>query len=87
MDEFRIYQTDPRNLSDAEYATAHALQEVMRAEKSPDDPPMPYDEMVLSMRNIPAFVEVTVWAVMDDTLTMRPQRRSHIAGATARAHR
>jgi GNAT superfamily N-acetyltransferase len=67
MDELRIYETDPRHLSDTEYTAVHALNEVLRSERNPDDPPMPYDEMVRGMRNIPAFLDVTAWAVMDDT--------------------
>jgi len=60
---WHIKPFDVRNASEAEYRAANELQNTMRAETLPDDPPIPLDEKIRSFQNIPAFVGVHAWAV------------------------
>lgn len=62
---FEIKQIDPRNASDQEYAAMNAFSNRIRAEMLPDDPPIPLDEAIRGWRNIPAFVDVIAWGVVD----------------------
>jgi GNAT superfamily N-acetyltransferase len=39
---------------------------LLRHERLPDDPPVPLDEMVQGMKNIPSFVEVKMWCAWDE---------------------
>jgi len=61
--EFEIKLFDPRNATDAEYAAANVFNNRMRAERLPDDPPVPFDEAVRGWRNIPAYVTVEAWGI------------------------
>ncbi|MBI5649590.1 MAG: GNAT family N-acetyltransferase [Chloroflexi bacterium] len=58
-----IKSFDPRNASDAELALLNDLQNQIRAERLPDDPPIPRDEAIRGARHIPPFVNVSAWAV------------------------
>ena len=62
---FEIKSVDPRTASDADLAAANVIQNKIRAERLPDDPPIPLSEAIQNARNIPGFVDVTAWAVWD----------------------
>lgn len=63
MDTLPIEPVDPRNASDREYALANVFANRMRAERDPDDPPIPLDEAVIGWRNTPDAFVLSNWAV------------------------
>ncbi len=52
-----------RKASQEEYAAMNRMNNVIRAEIYPDDPPMPIEEYCSSMQNIPEYNDVKFWAV------------------------
>jgi GNAT superfamily N-acetyltransferase len=54
---------DLRAASEREYAALNAFQNRMRAERLPDDPPVPLDEQVRGWQNRPPFWELFTWAI------------------------
>ncbi|RPI84332.1 MAG: GNAT family N-acetyltransferase [Chloroflexi bacterium] len=57
-------QIQPFNIKEAtqaEYAAMNRHNNRMRRERLPDDPPIPMDEMISSMQNLPDFVDVKMW--------------------------
>jgi mycothiol synthase len=63
---WHITPFDVRNASAAEYRAANELDNRIRAEYLPDDPPIPLDEQTRDFQNIPAFVDVYAWGVWND---------------------
>ncbi|HET6781005.1 MAG TPA: GNAT family N-acetyltransferase [bacterium] len=62
----RIQPFDPRWANDREIAALNTFRNVMRLERSPDDPPMPLEEEAQRIRNTPAFVVLHAWGVWND---------------------
>ncbi|RIH84302.1 Acetyltransferase (GNAT) family protein [Calidithermus terrae] len=60
-----IRPIDLRQASEAEYLALHAFQNRMRAEAQPDDPPVPFEERMATLRNLPPVVRVWVWTVWE----------------------
>lgn len=58
---------DPRNAGDKEYQCESEFRNSIRHEELPDDPPIPLEEHIQGWKNIPAFVEVEVHVVWDET--------------------
>ncbi len=58
----KIKLFDIRNATQAEYRAANELQNRIRAERLPDDPPIPVEEMIANFQNIPSFMQVAAWA-------------------------
>ena len=52
-----------RTASQAEYAALGDFLNRMRAERLPDDPPMPLSERIADWQNMPPNIEVSSWAV------------------------
>ncbi|MBI3741062.1 MAG: GNAT family N-acetyltransferase [Chloroflexi bacterium] len=65
MNDFPIIRFDLKAARDTEYRAANALSNQLRAERLPDDPPIPLDEEIRNWQNIPPFVEVHAWSVWD----------------------
>jgi len=61
----RIEQIDVRHATDAQYAAINELSNVMRLERTPDDPPMPLDEEVRRLQNVPPVVALRGWVAWD----------------------
>lgn len=59
----RIEAIDLRAASDRDYAAVNVFLNRMRAERLPEDPPVPLDEEIRRFRNIPPFVDVLPWIV------------------------
>lgn len=55
-----ITELDVRQSTDEELARLNTFANILRKESRPDEPPMPLEMLVASVRNIPSFVEV--WA-------------------------
>ncbi|MER3442634.1 MAG: hypothetical protein C4333_00300 [Meiothermus sp.] len=58
-----IRPIDLRQAGEAEYLALHAFQNRMRAETQPDDPPVPFEERMATLCNLPPVVKVWVWTV------------------------
>lgn len=57
---------DLKRASPQEYAAANTFYNRMRAERLPDDPPMPLDEEIRRLQSIPPVVDVLVWSVWNE---------------------
>ncbi len=58
-----IQPFDLRAASEREYDLLNGFYNRVRAERQPDDPPIPTDEQIRGWQNIPPFGEVFAWAV------------------------
>jgi len=56
-----IKKFDFKNASDDEYAALHKYRNLIRAERLPDDPPIPIEESIQGLKNIPDFVKMKPW--------------------------
>jgi len=57
----RIERIDIRKATEQQYTAYNAFLNVMRAERLPDDPPIPLEEDMRRWRTIPNFLDVSVW--------------------------
>lgn len=62
---FTIHFFDLKTASDQEYALLSEFSNRMRLERQPDDPPIPLEENTQSWRNIPPFVDVYLWTILN----------------------
>ncbi len=60
-----IRQYDLKSLNRAELEAITEFSNTMRAERLPDDPPVPLEEIQARMTHIPEFVKVHAWGVQD----------------------
>lgn len=63
----QIRDFNPKTASDDEIRAAHALQSRLHAETWPEDNPLPVEDTLSWMRNIPPIIDVRSWAVWDDS--------------------
>lgn len=61
--DWNLKPFDVRRASAEEYRAANELNNRMRAEYLPDDPPIPLEEQTRNWQNIPAFIDVYAWMV------------------------
>jgi len=64
----QIKPFDFRNASDAEYRAYNQLSNVIRAERLPDDPPIPLEETIQRLQNAPpeSIVMIFFWVAWDE---------------------
>lgn len=67
---YRIKPFPLKTATEAEYRAANALDNVIHAERQPHDPPIPLEEMIQGVKNIPAFVDVHAWAMWNEDESM-----------------
>lgn len=60
---------DIRNATPAEYAAHYAYVSQMRRERLPDDPPFSLEASILAWRNVPDFVELSLWTIWNESET------------------
>lgn len=82
----RIQPFDPRRATDGEIAALNTLRNVIRVERSPDDPPMPLEEEARRIRNIPDFIVVHAWIVWGDNGSMIADGSLNFAQADHNRH-
>jgi GNAT superfamily N-acetyltransferase len=79
---------DLKSAGPEEYAALSTFDNRMRAERFPDDPPVPLEEVINRCRNIPDFVDVTkavVWSpdgaiiASGETVIVRAEDNQHLA--------
>jgi GNAT superfamily N-acetyltransferase len=58
-----VTPVNPREATDEQIVLTNDFGNRMRAERMPDDPPVPLEEHTAGIRNIPAFVTVRAWIV------------------------
>lgn len=61
-----ILALNPADATDEQLRDLFAFDLVLHHERSPDDPPPVFEQMVASIRNIPSFVRSQLWLVPDD---------------------
>lgn len=54
-----------KNAAQAEYAALNKHDNLLRRERLPDDPPIPVEETLQELKNLPPFVEVKMWCAWD----------------------
>jgi len=65
----QIFPFNVKDASQAEYAALNRHNNILRRERLPDDPPIPLDEMIQGMHNIPSFVDVKMWCIWNSPQT------------------
>ncbi len=60
---------DLAHASDSEYQAMNRFSNHMRAEVLPDDPPIPQEEAVAEMQNMPSFIRAFAWAAWNPEKT------------------
>ena len=60
-----IHPFDPQSVSDAEWGALNALENAIRAERWPEDPPRTVEETRREIESLPGFIEVHAWAAWD----------------------
>lgn len=83
----RIEAIDVRRATAAQYAAFNDLGNEMRGERLPDDPPMPLDEEVRRLQNIPSVVDLPAWLAWDGDRAvaaahleiLRTEQNTHLA--------
>lgn len=58
-----ITMFDFTSASDREFEALAAFEGVLRAERMPDEPPIPIADVIAPWRNVPPFVKVQSWAI------------------------
>jgi len=61
----RIEPIDVRHATPSQYAAINEVNNALRAERLPDDPPMPLDEETRRLQNIPPVVDLPAWLAWD----------------------
>lgn len=61
-----IIEFDPKNATEAEYTAFTMCRNLIRAERLPDDPPIPLEESVQGLKNIPEYIIVKPWVAWRD---------------------
>jgi mycothiol synthase len=64
---FQIFPFNIKGSSQDEYAALNRYNNILRRERLPDDPPVPLEELIQGIQNIPPFVEVKTWCAWDPT--------------------
>ena len=64
-DPYPILAFNLKEASQAEYIALNHFNNLLRLESLPDDPPVPLDELIQGIQNIPSFVEVKTWCAWD----------------------
>jgi GNAT superfamily N-acetyltransferase len=54
-----------REATQDEYAALNKHNNLIRRESQPDDPPIPLEEMIQNLKNLPPFVDVKMWCAWD----------------------
>lgn len=83
----RIEQIDVTQSAPELYAAVNDLRNAIRRERLPDDPPVPLDEEIRRLRNIPAVVDFPNWVAWDGARAagsafleiLRTEQNEHLA--------
>lgn len=65
--EIVIERFDIRGLSDDALRELHGLEELLRSEEEPDDPPRPFSDYAASVRSMPTFFEIEGFLARDES--------------------
>jgi mycothiol synthase len=85
----QIQPFDLKNSTQEQYAALNTYNNRLRAERLPDDPPVPLEETIQNLQNVPAFVDFIIWCAWDashasivaegDIILMRTEDNRHLA--------
>jgi GNAT superfamily N-acetyltransferase len=65
MKKFDIQLMNVKNASEKEYKALNKIINIVRKERQPDDPPIPFEETINQMKNLPSFVDLKLWYAWD----------------------
>jgi mycothiol synthase len=84
-----IQSFDRKGASQEEYATLNRHSNLLRAERLPDDPPIPLEETIQNLQNVPDFIDDIIWCAWDasrasiiaegDIILVRTEDNQHLA--------
>ena len=63
--DIQIRPFNGQGASQAEYAALNRHTNIIRLEHLPDDPPIPVEESIQNLQNIPPFLDLKLWAAWD----------------------
>jgi mycothiol synthase len=69
IDSYPFEPVDLANVTAESLAPISLFNNSMRKEYRPDDPPLPLDEYLQLVRNIPEFIDVRLWALWNEEKT------------------
>jgi mycothiol synthase len=83
----QIRPFDNQGATQAEYQALSQLVNRIRSERLPDDPPIPREELIQQMQNIPSFVDLKMWCAWQgaeiiaqgNMALMRTEENQHLA--------
>jgi mycothiol synthase len=61
----KIHSFDIKNASQEEYTSLNRHINLIRLERQPDDPPIPLEESIQELHNIPSYVDLLMWCAWD----------------------
>jgi GNAT superfamily N-acetyltransferase len=64
-----IKEFDYRNATDVEYEVFNKCRNQIRAERLPDDPPIPLEESIQGLKHFPDFIELIPWVAWNNDET------------------
>jgi mycothiol synthase len=86
---FKIQPFSPKDATRSEYEAMNRHINAMRRERLPDDPPIPLEETIQSMQNIPPFVYERAWVAWNadrseiiaesELVMLRMEENKHLA--------
>jgi len=89
LPSFQIHPFNVKEASQAEYAALSEHNNLIRLERLPDDPPIPLEESIQELKNIPPFVDLKMWCVWDtkqngiiahaNVVLLRMEENQHLA--------
>lgn len=65
----KIKLFDYRNAADFEYKAYNDCRNQIRAERLPDDPPIPLEEAIQGFKNFPDYIDLSLWVAWDERET------------------
>ncbi len=84
-----IQSFSPQGAAQAEYEAMNRHTNAMRRERLPDDPPIPLEETIQSLQNIPPYVDARAWVAWDtdrkeiiaesELVMLRTEENKHLA--------
>jgi GNAT superfamily N-acetyltransferase len=89
LPSIQIHPFNIREASQAEYAALSQHNNLIRLERLPDDPPIPLEESIQELKNIPPFADLKMWCAWDteqnriiaqaNVVLLRMEENQHLA--------
>src|SRR5689334_22985948 len=63
--DMQVRRFDPETATAAEWAALTTFQNIIRAERQPDEPPRSVEHTIAARRNVPPFIDYRIWLIWD----------------------